>query len=51
MIYWAWNNILSLPQQYYISKKQGAEIHLFRNIKRKFASVGNLLKMRRSPKP
>ena len=51
VIYWAWNNILSLSQQYYISKKQGAEIHLLRNIKGQFASLGNLIKMRRSPKP
>ena len=32
VIYWAWNNILSLMQQYYISKKHGAEIHLWKNM-------------------
>jgi YidC/Oxa1 family membrane protein insertase len=32
VIYWAWNNVLSLAQQYYISKKNGAEIHLWKNI-------------------
>jgi YidC/Oxa1 family membrane protein insertase len=32
VIYWAWNNILSLMQQYYISKKNGAEIHLWKNM-------------------
>ena len=31
VIYWAWNNVLSLGQQYYISKKNGAEIHLWKN--------------------
>jgi YidC/Oxa1 family membrane protein insertase len=31
VIYWAWNNVLSLAQQYYISKKNGAEIHLWKN--------------------
>ncbi len=32
VIYWAWNNVLSLMQQYYISKKNGAEIHLWKNM-------------------
>ncbi|MGE0767204.1 MAG: membrane protein insertase YidC [Hyphomicrobiaceae bacterium] len=32
VIYWAWNNVLSLSQQYYISKKNGAEIHLWKNM-------------------
>ena len=32
VIYWAWNNVLSLLQQYYIMNKQGAEIHLVGNI-------------------
>lgn len=50
VIYWAWNNVLSLAQQYYISKKQGAEIHLMSNIKQTFASVGNLFKFGKSTK-
>jgi YidC/Oxa1 family membrane protein insertase len=32
VIYWAWNNILSLLQQYAINKKHGAEIHLWKNL-------------------
>lgn len=32
VIYWAWNNVLSLAQQYYISRKNGAEIHLWKNM-------------------
>lgn len=32
VIYWAWNNVLSLAQQYYISKINGAEIHLWKNM-------------------
>jgi YidC/Oxa1 family membrane protein insertase len=32
VIYWAWSNILSFAQQYYITKKQGAEIHLWKNM-------------------
>ena len=36
VIYWAWNNLLSIAQQYYITQKAGADIHLFDNMKRIF---------------
>jgi YidC/Oxa1 family membrane protein insertase len=39
VIYWAWSNILSLAQQSYIMKKQGAEIHLAANLKSKFGAL------------
>jgi YidC/Oxa1 family membrane protein insertase len=39
VIYWAWSNTLSLTQQYYIMKKQGAEIHLMANLKDKLAAL------------
>lgn len=39
VIYWAWNNVLSVIQQWYITKKQGAEIHLVDNIKSKFTTL------------
>jgi YidC/Oxa1 family membrane protein insertase len=32
VIYWAWNNLLSLIQQYVIMRKNGAEIHLWKNL-------------------
>src|SRR5262245_31399521 len=32
VIYWAWNNVLSLLQQYTIMKRNGAEIHLWKNL-------------------
>src|SRR5262245_62308621 len=32
VIYWAWNNLLSLSQQYVIMKRNGAEIHLWKNL-------------------
>lgn len=58
VIYWAWSNILSLSQQYYIMKKQGAEIHLVGNISRKFKPVASMagrgaeaIKRRRSGEP
>ena len=42
VIYWAWNNILSLAQQWYIMKKQGTEVPLIENVKKTLAVVGNL---------
>jgi YidC/Oxa1 family membrane protein insertase len=32
VIYWAWNNVLSLIQQYTIMRKNGTEIHLWKNL-------------------
>ena len=43
VIYWAWNNILSIAQQWYISKKEGADIHLVDNLKRNFGAIGRLV--------
>jgi YidC/Oxa1 family membrane protein insertase len=36
VIYWAWNNILSVTQQYYIMKKQGVKVELWDNIGKMF---------------
>ncbi len=36
MIYWAWNNSLSVLQQSIIMKKNGAKIELLDNIKAMF---------------
>jgi membrane protein insertase Oxa1/YidC/SpoIIIJ len=36
VIYWAWNNLLSVIQQSVIMKKNGAKIELFDNIKSSF---------------
>ncbi|SFJ16477.1 YidC/Oxa1 family membrane protein insertase [Bosea sp. OK403] len=33
VIYWSWNNLLSVTQQGYIMKKNGAKIELFDNVK------------------
>ena len=43
VIYWAWNNLLSIIQQYYISQKAGADIHLIDNMKRIFDPVLRLV--------
>jgi YidC/Oxa1 family membrane protein insertase len=32
VIYWTWNNILSVSQQYYIMKKQGVKVELWDNL-------------------
>jgi len=37
VIYWAWNNTLSVAQQSYIMSKNGAKIELFDNLKKTFA--------------
>ncbi|KKB06977.1 insertase [Devosia geojensis] len=41
VIYWAWNNFLSIVQQWYIMKRHGVEVDLFGNI---------LASFRRKPK-
>lgn len=42
VIYWAWSNTLSIVQQWYINKKNGAETHLLQNMKRQFAPITRL---------
>jgi type IV secretory pathway TraG/TraD family ATPase VirD4 len=32
VIYWAWNNVLSLLQQYTIMRRNNTEIHLWKNL-------------------
>jgi YidC/Oxa1 family membrane protein insertase len=39
VIYYAWSNTLSIAQQLRINKKNGAQIHLFDNLKRTFAPL------------
>jgi YidC/Oxa1 family membrane protein insertase len=36
VIYWAWNNLLSVLQQSYIMRKNGVKVELFDNIKSTF---------------
>ncbi|MEO0800534.1 MAG: YidC/Oxa1 family membrane protein insertase, partial [Pseudomonadota bacterium] len=48
VIYWAWNNILSLAQQYFIMKRQGVEVHLLDNIKRTGAAAKGIAGSARS---
>ena len=51
VIYWAWNNILSIAQQWTISKRQGAEIHLMDNLKKTFAPFLGLFDKKSGEKP
>jgi YidC/Oxa1 family membrane protein insertase len=34
VIYYTWNNLLTVTQQWYIMRKEGVEVHLFENFKR-----------------
>ncbi len=40
VIYWAWNNLLSVLQQSYIMRKNGVKVELFDNLKTTFAQEG-----------
>ncbi|MDX2201120.1 MAG: membrane protein insertase YidC [Hyphomicrobiaceae bacterium] len=47
VIYWAWNNVLSLLQQYTIMRKNNTEVHLWKNIgidqwKARYQAVRNI---------
>jgi len=47
VIYWAWNNVLSLLQQYWIMRKNDTEVHLWKNLgvdkwKGRLAAVRNV---------
>jgi YidC/Oxa1 family membrane protein insertase len=42
VIYWAWSNTLSLAQQYFIMRRQGADIHLMGNLSRQFKPVASM---------
>jgi YidC/Oxa1 family membrane protein insertase len=42
VIYWAWNNVLSLAQQYFIMKRQGVDVHLVDNLKKTGAAAKNI---------
>jgi len=44
VIYWSWNNLLTIIQQYFIMKRHGADVDLFGNI---LTSLG----LRKTPKP
>ncbi len=44
VIYWSWNNFLSICQQYFIMSRHGAKVDLFGNI---LTSLG----LRKAPKP
>ena len=39
VIYWAWNNVLSLAQQWFIMKRQGVDVPLMENLKRNFGAI------------
>jgi YidC/Oxa1 family membrane protein insertase len=38
VIYYTWNNLLSVLQQYTIMRREGVQVHLFENLKLKKAN-------------
>ena len=38
VIYYTWNNLLSVTQQYVIMRREGVKVHLFENLKFRKAS-------------
>jgi YidC/Oxa1 family membrane protein insertase len=48
VIYWAWNNVLSIGQQAYIMKKQGTEIPIKDNFVRMFKPLTGLFKSKKA---
>lgn len=49
VIYWAWSNTLSIAQQSFILKRQGAPIPIMDNLRRKYATVTGLFRKRTDP--
>jgi YidC/Oxa1 family membrane protein insertase len=41
VIYYTWNNILSVAQQYVIMRREGVKVHLFENLKFSKATTAN----------
>ena len=39
VIYWTWNNILSVAQQYYIMRRQGVDVPLMDNVRQTFGAL------------
>jgi YidC/Oxa1 family membrane protein insertase len=39
VIYWAWNNLITITQQYVIMRRNGAEVELFDNVVNSFAWI------------
>jgi YidC/Oxa1 family membrane protein insertase len=40
VIYWAWNNLLSISQQAFIMRRQGVKVELVDNIRKLFQKKG-----------
>src|SRR6516164_8017169 len=49
VIYWAWNNTLSVTQQSFIMHRHGAKIKLWDNLKSTWESLKGLFKKKRDP--
>jgi YidC/Oxa1 family membrane protein insertase len=48
VIYYTWNNLLGVAQQWYIMSRNGVEIHLFKNLGETWAGLrGTIAKFRK----
>ena len=49
VIYYTWNNLLGVAQQWYIMSRQGVEIHLFKNLGETWTGLrGTIAKLRKT---
>jgi YidC/Oxa1 family membrane protein insertase len=44
VIYWAWNNSLTILQQSMIMKRQGVKVEIFDNIKKSFSEGAEMIR-------
>jgi YidC/Oxa1 family membrane protein insertase len=41
VIYYTWNNLLTIAQQWFIMRREGVPVHLFENLKPRKARAAN----------
>jgi YidC/Oxa1 family membrane protein insertase len=49
VIYWTWNNTLSVTQQYFIMRKNGVKVELWDNLSKMFNSLPQMFKKKPEP--
>jgi YidC/Oxa1 family membrane protein insertase len=49
VIYWTWNNTLSVTQQYFIMRKNGVKVELWDNLSKMFNGLPQMFKKKPEP--
>ncbi|MGD0722516.1 MAG: membrane protein insertase YidC [Roseiarcus sp.] len=49
VIYWTWNNTLTVAQQYYIMRRNGVKVELWNNLAKLFDGLAGAFKKKRAP--